>query len=182
MFLIVATVETAQELGDLIEAIGADRTVVVLLTASPKLVAERLGGTGAGSLAGQGGPPCSTRVKVASEVLGVSTRRMRDALISGTNDPELLAELAKGRTLHKKIAALKEAMNCRSSGHHALLVGQMLAQIDFLDETIGILSARIGRPEARPSPNVYFRFSRDVARADCARPGTAPSCPGLTVA
>ena len=33
---------------------------------------------------------------VASEVLGVSARRMLEALISGTHDPELLAELAKG--------------------------------------------------------------------------------------
>ena len=31
----------------------------------------------------------------------------------------------------------------RFTGHHALLVGQMLAQIDFLDETIQTLSARV---------------------------------------
>jgi len=39
---------------------------------------------------------------VASEVLGVSARRMLDALISGTHDPEVLADLAKG-ALRKKI-------------------------------------------------------------------------------
>lgn len=43
VFLIIATTETQQELGDVIKAIGADRTVVVLLTASPELVAERVG-------------------------------------------------------------------------------------------------------------------------------------------
>ncbi len=79
---------------------------------------------------------------VASEVLGVSARRMLDALISGTNDPDVLADLAKG-ALRKKIPALREALQGRFTGHHALLVGQMLAQIDFLDETIATLSERI---------------------------------------
>ena len=79
---------------------------------------------------------------VASEVLGVSARRMLDALISGTRDPDVLAELAKG-ALRKKIPALREALQGRFTGHHALLVSQMLAQIDFLDETIQTLSERI---------------------------------------
>lgn len=79
---------------------------------------------------------------VASEVLGVSARLMLEAMISGTHDPELLAELAKG-PLRKKIPALREALQGRFTGHHALLVGQMLAQIDFLDETIATLSARV---------------------------------------
>jgi transposase len=56
---------------------------------------------------------------------------MLDALISGTNDPEILAELAKG-SLRRKIPALREALSGRFTGHHALLVSQMLAQIDFL--------------------------------------------------
>jgi transposase len=79
---------------------------------------------------------------VASEVLGVSARRMLDALISATHDPEVLADLARG-ALRKKISALREALQGRFTGHHALLIGQMLAQIDFLDETIQILSERI---------------------------------------
>ncbi len=67
---------------------------------------------------------------------------MLDALISGTHDPEILAELAKG-ALRKKIPALREALQGRFTGHHALLVSQMLAQIDVLDETIQTLSGRI---------------------------------------
>ena len=60
---------------------------------------------------------------VASEVLGVSARRMLDALISGSHDTELLADLAKG-SLRKKIPAQREALRGRFTGHHALLIGQ----------------------------------------------------------
>jgi transposase len=79
---------------------------------------------------------------VASKVLGASGRAMLDALLAGTHDPELLAELAKGK-LRRKLPALREALVGRFTDHHALLVSQMLAQIDFLDESIATLSTRI---------------------------------------
>jgi transposase len=94
---------------------------------------------------------------VASEVLGKSARLMLDALICGTHDPEILAELAKG-TLRKKIPALREALQGRFTSHHALLVGQMLAQIDFLDETIQTLSEQV-QELTRP-------FSREIELLD----------------
>ena len=46
---------------------------------------------------------------VATDILGASGRAMLDALVAGTTDAELLAELAKGK-LRKKIPALKEAL------------------------------------------------------------------------
>jgi transposase len=80
---------------------------------------------------------------VASRVLGVSTRRMLEALVAGTHDPEVLAQLAKGR-LRQKLPALREALAGRfRSEHHGLLVSQILAHIDYLDESIATLSARI---------------------------------------
>lgn len=80
---------------------------------------------------------------VASETLGVSVRRMLEALVAGTHDPEVLAELARGR-LRRKLPALREALSGRfRSDHHGLLVAQILAHIDYLDETIATLSARI---------------------------------------
>ncbi len=94
---------------------------------------------------------------VASEVLGVSGRAMLDALIAGSHDPALLAELAKG-ALRKKIPALREALEGRFTGHHALIVSQMLASIDFLDETVATLSERI---EELVAP-----FSRQVELLD----------------
>src|SRR3989440_5144560 len=50
---------------------------------------------------------------VATDILGVSGRAMLDALVAGTTDPEILAELARG-TLRAKLPALKEALEGRS--------------------------------------------------------------------
>jgi transposase len=79
---------------------------------------------------------------VASEVLGVSSRAMLQALVEGTRDPAILAELAKG-ALRKKLPQLRLALAGRFGAHHALLVGTILAKLDFLDEAIAALSAEI---------------------------------------
>jgi len=79
---------------------------------------------------------------VASDVLGVSGRAMLRALIAGTRDPETLAELARG-TLRRKIPALRQALHGRFGPHHALLVGTILAKLEFLDEALEHLSAEI---------------------------------------
>src|SRR3989441_8650936 len=63
---------------------------------------------------------------VASDVLGVSGRAMLEALVRGTHDPQLLAELARGR-LRQKLPALREALTGRFRAHHALIVSQILA-------------------------------------------------------
>ena len=46
---------------------------------------------------------------VATDILGASGRAMLDALVAGTTNPDVLAELAKGK-LRKKIPALREAL------------------------------------------------------------------------
>jgi transposase len=79
---------------------------------------------------------------VASDILGKSGRDMLDALVSGTTDPNVLADLARGQ-LRKKLPALREALVGRFQDEHALIVGQILAHIDFLDEAIERLSAEI---------------------------------------
>jgi transposase len=79
---------------------------------------------------------------VASDVLGVSGRAMLRALIAGTRDPETLAELARG-TLRRKIPALRQALHGRFGPHHALLVGTILAKLEFLEEALEHLSAEI---------------------------------------
>jgi transposase len=76
---------------------------------------------------------------VATDILGKSGRAMLDALVSGTTDPEVLAELALGK-LRAKIPALKEALVGRFDAQHALIVSAILAHLDFLDEQIALLS------------------------------------------
>ena len=88
---------------------------------------------------------------VASDPLGVSGRAMLEALVQGTHDPQVLAELARGR-LRAKLLALREALEGRFGAHHGLLVGEMLARIDQMDETISRLSAEVARVAAPFSP------------------------------
>ncbi len=80
--------------------------------------------------------------RVATDILGKSGRAMLDALVAGTTDPQVLADLAKGR-LRKKIPALREALEGRFEAHHALIIGAILAHLDFLDEQIAALSEAI---------------------------------------
>ena len=79
---------------------------------------------------------------VATDILGVSGRAMLDALCHGTTDPEVLAELARGR-LRAKLPQLREALEGRFQAQHALVVGAILAHLDFLDEQIELLSDAI---------------------------------------
>jgi transposase len=79
---------------------------------------------------------------VATDILGVSGRAMLDALVQGTTDPQVLAELARGR-LRQKLPALREALEGRFDRMHALWIGAILAHIDFLDEQVASLSEAI---------------------------------------
>ena len=80
---------------------------------------------------------------VASDILGVSGRAMLDALVQGTTDPEILADLARGQ-LRKKIPALRTALEGRFDHLHAAWIGAILAHLDFLDEQIASLTEVIG--------------------------------------
>jgi transposase len=79
---------------------------------------------------------------VAADVMGKSGRDMLDALVAGTTDPDVLAQLAR-RQMRKKIPQLQEALAGHFDGHHALWIGAILAHIDFLDEQIDRLSDAI---------------------------------------
>lgn len=81
---------------------------------------------------------------VTSDVLGVSGRAMLAGLIEGTRDPAVLAELAKGQ-LRKKLPQLREALAGRFRAHHALLVGELLAHIEYLEDAIARLSQEVER-------------------------------------
>jgi transposase len=85
---------------------------------------------------------------VATNILGVSGRAMLEALVHGTTDPEVLADLARGR-LRKKLPALREALAGRFRPHHAFLVSQLLAHMDYLEEAISAVSTEV---EGRLAP------------------------------
>jgi transposase len=66
---------------------------------------------------------------VASNVVGVSGRRMLAAIERGEQDPLVLAELAKGR-LREKLPQLRLALEGRIRPSHRLLIGELLDHIE----------------------------------------------------
>lgn len=80
---------------------------------------------------------------VASDVLGVSGRKMIEALIAGENDVEVLADLAK-RQLRGKIPELQRALEGELTDHHRFLLRQLLEQYDFLENKVQSMSERLG--------------------------------------
>jgi len=81
---------------------------------------------------------------VVTDVMGVSGRAMVEALIGGTTDPQVLADLARGQ-LRTKLPALQRALVGRFRPVHAFLLEQILAKIDYLDEALERLTAEIDR-------------------------------------
>ena len=81
---------------------------------------------------------------VLTDIMGASGQAMVRALVAGTTDPVVLADLARG-TLRKKLPALRQALVGRFRPHHAFLLEQILTKIDFLDETLDRLTAEIDR-------------------------------------
>ena len=81
---------------------------------------------------------------VASEVLGVSGRAMISALIAGERDPDVLADLAKGR-LRIKVPMLREALRGRFRQHHAVMLGHIMDTVMHLETKIDQLDTDIDR-------------------------------------
>ena len=94
---------------------------------------------------------------VASNVLGGSGRAMLEALTQGTRDPDVLADLARG-ALRRKLPALRQALVGRFRPHHAFLVSQVLAHLDYLDEVIATVSTHL--------EEVMASFAEEVSRLD----------------
>jgi transposase len=97
---------------------------------------------------------------VATRLLGASGRAMLDALVTGTTDPIVLADLARSK-LRKKLPALRQALLGHFRAHHAFLVSQLLAHLDYLDEAIETVSTQIDTALAP--------FAEEFARLDTIR-------------
>jgi transposase len=102
---------------------------------------------------------------VASDVLGVSGRAMLAALVAGERDPDVLAELAKGK-LRKKIPALRQALRGRFRDHHALLIGLSLDHAAHLEAAIARLDERIDALFAAHTSEAAVPFARARDRLD----------------
>lgn len=79
---------------------------------------------------------------VASDINGVSARRMLEALIAGERDVTVLADMALS-TLRTKIPELRRATTGNFTDGHAALIQVMLDHIDYLDRQIDRLTDQI---------------------------------------
>ena len=118
---------------------------------------------------------CIKLAGVVSNLQGVSSRAMLEALVNHEDDPAVLAELARGK-LRAKIGLLTEALTGRFNDHHRFMVrfrldriDQSSADIDRLDRRIDELIEREGFTAARTSSAAY------PAWVDTARRNSSPS-------
>ena len=93
---------------------------------------------------------------VASDVLGASGRQMLEALVAGTTDATLLADLAKG-SLRGKRSQLERALAGQFAAHQRFLLGQQLAHLDGLGELIEQLGQEIAE-RLRPVADTIERL------------------------
>lgn len=87
---------------------------------------------------------------VVSDVSGVSARQILSALVEGQQNPEVLADLARGR-LRQKREQLVAALQGNVREHHCFLIASHLSHIDFLDEQITLFDTEIGKHLEPPS-------------------------------
>jgi transposase len=79
---------------------------------------------------------------VASDVLGMSGRRILEALVGGTFDAASLADLAVG-SLRTKLPQLERALTGQVGPHQRFMLAQQLAHLDSLDELVERLSQEV---------------------------------------
>lgn len=79
---------------------------------------------------------------VVSDVFGVSGTLILDALIQEQNDPEYLANLAKG-PLRKKMTDLKLSLQGRLTDHHRFMLSTLRDSINSINSQISHIELRI---------------------------------------
>ena len=81
---------------------------------------------------------------VATDILGASGRLMLHALAEGEQDPEVLAQMAKGR-LRDKLTELQDALTGVVGPHQRFLLGVQLRHLEALEDEIEKLDAEVAR-------------------------------------
>ncbi len=101
-----------------------------------------------------------TNIKLSSvvtDLTGASSRDILQALLDGETDPVKLSALARGR-LRPKRAQLEQALAGTLHAHHRFLLGELVRQLDFLEQSITRVSTEIAE-HLRP-------FEDELARLD----------------
>ena len=94
---------------------------------------------------------------VATDILGVSGRAMLKAMANGTDDPQLLADLAQG-TLKQKHTALTQALRGLVGPHQRMMLQSQLRHLAFLDGEVKDVSSEVAK---RMEP-----FQDEITRID----------------
>jgi len=90
---------------------------------------------------------------VISDILGVSGRRMIEAMIGGLRNPARLADLADGRIKASR-KELYDALHGRLTEHHRFMLRLYLRQYDALNEAIAQIDAEVDATTARMDEEV----------------------------
>jgi transposase len=89
---------------------------------------------------------------VATDLQGVSAQAILRAITQGETDPKVLAEMTHGG-LRNKRNIMEQALAGSVSEHHRFMLHQLLTQLDFLNQQIAQIEARIGEQLAQmPAP------------------------------
>jgi transposase len=107
---------------------------------------------------------------VASDIMGVSSQSMLEAIVNGVEAPDILAGLAKGR-LKSKNEDLKKALLGLVGPHQRMLLSVQLQHIQFMDKQIIQLDAEV-KERMRPFvkqlelldtiPGINIRTAEDI--------------------
>jgi transposase len=124
---------------------------------------------------------------VATDITGVSGRAILQALLDGQQNPQVLADLARGR-LRSKRDELAQAVQGTLGEHHRFLLKSQLRQLDFYDTQISELDQEIARrlgvqsgpqdPDPDPTGGGPIN-GQQVSSAECASE-SAQNAPALS--
>ena len=81
---------------------------------------------------------------VITDIVGLSGRRMIEALIAGQTDPQTLAALAHRRIRDASADELEAALRGRVTAHHRFMLRLHLNHLDAVDEAIASIDKEVG--------------------------------------
>ena len=99
---------------------------------------------------------------VATDILGVSGRDMLRAMIAGEDDPNVLAEMARGR-LRNKLGELRWALEGTMGDHQRFMLSAQLRLLEVLETEVELLNEEVERRLA-PLARIHRRTPMDGVR------------------